>query len=81
MEKSIQDWLDFSQRVELGLAKLKSGFSSEYRGSLIDMINDIKVEAEQFDQLSLTERQESFIRLNRLGSDLKNVAHFVAHRS
>ena len=45
------------------------------------MINDIKSEAEQLAEVDICERQERYIRLNQLGSELKNIAYFVSCRA
>lgn len=78
MENDINGWLTFARDVEDQLGIIDDRiFSKSYKGKLIDLLEQIRTEASLVANLSLIEKQESYIRINSLGRELKTEAYFA----
>lgn len=77
METAINDWLKFAGRVERELTRLGDAFSADYVQNITHLTASIREEAKQMSASDKAENHEAFLRLNRLGIDLKSTAYFV----
>ena len=78
MEKHFEDWLVFSTQVEEKLKSVNTDiFSEKYRQDLKCLLEEIKNEVSLFPSLSPIQKQESFLKVNDLGNDLRLAAYFV----
>jgi len=78
MENDISGWLSYANEVEADLKGLGDmGFSKSYKNQLLDLLDQIRTEASLLTNLSIIEKQESYIRINALGSELKSAAYFA----
>ena len=78
MEKHFEDWLVFSTQVEEKLKSVNTDiFSEKYRQDLKCLLEEIKNEVHLFPSLSPLQKQESFLKVNDLGNDLRLAAYFV----
>ncbi len=78
MENDIRGWLSYTRKVEIELGKIgQTTFSDDYKCRLLDLMEQIRTEAYLLRELSIIEKQESYIRINVLGSELKSAAYFA----
>ena len=78
MENNIEDWLSFTADVEEKLQSVNSGiFSKRYQSELTFSLRKIRSEASEFSNLSPIQKQESYVRINYLGNELRHAAYFA----
>jgi len=82
MENDIQGWLKFVVAVENNLALLdKKLLAKSYLGKITRLIDEIRTDASLIHELGMVEKQESYIRMNKLGNELRTMAYFAEKQS
>ena len=80
MESDIKRWLSFADEVETKLQTLGDGIYSEgYIAGLSNLLCELRSEAESVMDLSLTDRQVGYFRVNSLAQTLRVTAYFAHH--
>ena len=78
MENDINSWLIFADKVEDNLRVIeKETLAESYLSKIFNLVYDIRTEAKLIDHLSLVRKQEAYIRINKLGNELRNTAYFA----
>ena len=78
MENDINSWLIFADKVEDNLRVIeKETLAESYLSKIFNLVDDIRTEAIFIDHLSLVRKQEAYIRINKLGNELRNTAYFA----
>lgn len=82
MENDISSWIQFVETVERCLERLDNQLlSKSYIDKIIQLIDDIKTDARLIDELGMIEKQESYIRINKRGNELRTMAYFAEMQS
>ena len=77
MEYMIENWLDFANQVETGVAQIEQGYSDSYLNEILNLIANIRSESANLTHMLDGEKEACFLRINKMGTELKNVACFV----
>lgn len=78
MENDINSWLIFADKVEDNLRVIeKETLAESYLSKIFNLVDDIRTEAKFIDHPSLVRKQEAYIRINKLGNELRNTAYFA----
>ena len=78
MENDINSWLIFADKVEDNLRVIeKETLAESYLSKIFNLVYDIRTEAKLIGHLSLVRKQEAYIRINKLGNELRNTAYFA----
>ncbi len=78
MENDIGSWLEFAKSVESGLNSVERDFfAKSYVAKISDLLDQIKSDSKLILELSIIEKQEAYIRINKCGTELRELAYFV----
>lgn len=77
MENYIDEWTRFAKRVERQLVLIDGLYSDAYLGSVRSLVERLQNEVRHIGGLDAAEKQQSFLHINQIGSELKTTAHFA----
>ena len=78
MENDINSWLIFADKVEENLQAIETQSLAEtYLADIFSLVDEMRTEAKLIGRLSLIKKQEAYIRINKLGNELRNTAYFA----
>lgn len=79
MDNGINRWLSFSSQVEEGLRTIDlNAFSVGYVEGLRRLISKLNSEIDTIPSLGPIEKQECYFRINAVGEEIRETAHFMS---
>lgn len=80
METDIERWLSFAGKVENRLQTMNNDiYSDMYIAGIAKLLNELRSEAASVKSLSMQDKQDGYVRVNKLAQKLRNTAHFAHH--
>lgn len=77
METTTQYWLDFVTQVESDIGQIGAGYSASYVKQIFLLTSALREESARLLGLPDSQREPSFLRINKIGTELKSMACFV----
>lgn len=78
MENDINSWLIFADKVEENLRVIETQSLAEtYLSDIFKLVDEMRREAKLIGHLSLIRQQEAYLRINKLGNELRDTAYFA----
>ena len=78
MENDINSWLIFADKVEENLQAIETQSLAEaYLADIFKLVDEMRREAKLISRLSLIRKQEAYLRINKLGNELRDTAYFA----
>jgi len=80
METDVDRWLNFAGKVENKLQTMNNDiYSDMYIAGIAKLLNELRSEAASVKSLSMQDKQDGYVRVNKLAQKLRNTAHFAHH--
>ena len=80
METDIDRWLNFAVKVENKLQTMNNDiYSDMYIAGISSLLTELRSEAAIVKSSSVMDKQDGYVRVNKLAQKLRNTAHFAHH--